>query len=99
AEQLANRLRPGDLLARYGGEEFVVVLPNTDADTSHAIADGLRTCIEGIGFRGAQQPVRITLSCGITALRSDDNPDLAFDRADRALYRAKHNGRNRCETV
>lgn len=99
AEQLKAGLRPDDLLARYGGEEFVVVLPGTGMEAGSMIAEGLRTCIESIGFRGQQQPVRITLSCGITALRAGDTPDSAFDRADRALYRAKHNGRNRCETL
>lgn len=96
AEQLATRLRPDDLLARYGGEEFVVVLPDTDAEVGQTIAEEMRSCIEGVGFRGQQQPVQITLSCGITALRSGDTPDDAFERADRALYRAKHGGRNRC---
>jgi diguanylate cyclase len=97
AEQLKARLRADDLLARYGGEEFVAVLPETSADAGHGVAEDLRRCIEGVGFRGQQQPVRITLSCGITALRADDTPERAFDRADRALYRAKHKGRNRCE--
>ncbi|HZX71912.1 MAG TPA: GGDEF domain-containing protein [Rhodanobacter sp.] len=97
AEQLKARLRGDDLLVRYGGEEFVVVLPGTSVEAGHRVAEDLRTCIEGVGFRGQQQPVRITLSCGITALRSDDTPEQAFDRADRALYRAKDNGRNRCE--
>ena len=96
AEQLKAQLRPDDLLARFGGEEFVVVLPDAGAEDGHAMAEALRTCIEGIGFRGQQQPVRITLSCGITSLQVDDTPDTAFDRADRALYRAKHGGRNRC---
>ncbi|MEO9078407.1 MAG: diguanylate cyclase [Rhodanobacter sp.] len=96
AEQLAARLRPDDLLARFGGEEFVAVLPDTGAEDGHAMAETLRTCIEGIGFRGQQQPVSITLSCGITSLQANDTPGTAFDRADRALYRAKHGGRNRC---
>jgi diguanylate cyclase len=97
AEHLTARLRAGDLLARYGGEEFVVVLPGTPVQAGLGVAQELRTCIEGISFRGQQQPVRITLSCGVTALRADDTPERAFERADRALYRAKHNGRNRCE--
>ena len=97
AEQLTARLRAGDLLARYGGEEFVVVLSDTSVQAGVGVAQQLRSCIEGIGFRGQQQPVCITLSCGVTALRADDTPEQAFERADRALYRAKHNGRNRCE--
>lgn len=96
AEQLTARLRPNDLLARFGGEEFVAVLPDTGVEDGQAVAETLRTCIEGIGFRGQQQPVRITLSCGITSLQPNDTPESAFDRADRAMYRAKHGGRNRC---
>ncbi|MEO8779666.1 MAG: GGDEF domain-containing protein [Rhodanobacter sp.] len=97
AEQLGARLRADDLLARYGGEEFVVVLPGASAQAAVGVADDLRGCIEGISFRGQQQPVRITVSCGVTALCVNDTPEQAFERADRALYRAKHNGRNRCE--
>jgi diguanylate cyclase len=99
AQQLKTRMRADDLLARYGGEEFVVVLPDTPVQAGIGVAEELRRCIEGVGFRGEQQPVRITLSCGVTALRVDDTPDQAFERADRALYTAKRNGRNRCETA
>jgi diguanylate cyclase len=96
AEQLATRLRADDLLARYGGEEFVVLLPNTDAAAGRVMAENLRACIESVAFRGQKRPVQITLSCGVTVLGKGDTPGDAFDRADRALYRAKHRGRNRC---
>jgi len=99
AQQLQARLRADDVLARYGGEEFVAVLAATRQDAGLQVAEMLRTCIEGIGFRGQQQPVRITLSCGLTALRAGDTPDSAFERADRALYQAKRGGRNRCEVL
>ena len=99
AQQLQARLRADDVLARYGGEEFVALLAATRLDAGLQVANMLRSCIEGIGFRGQQQPVRITLSCGLTALRADDTPDSAFERADHALYRAKRGGRNRCEVL
>ncbi|MGP1666761.1 MAG: diguanylate cyclase, partial [Rhodanobacter sp.] len=92
AEQLQSALRPEDLLARYGGEEFVVVLPTTSKETGMRIAERLREHIENVDFRCRQQPVQITLCCGLTALRNDDTPASAFDRADSALYRAKHRG-------
>jgi diguanylate cyclase len=60
------------------------------------MAENLRACIESVGFRGQKRPVQITLSCGVTVLGRGDTPEAAFDRADRALYRAKHRGRNRC---
>lgn len=98
AGQLQAALRPDDLLARYGGEEFVVMLPATDAKTALHIAERLRNRIEHTDFRCKQQPVQITLSCGLTALRHGDTPASVFERADRALYRAKHRGRNCCES-
>ena len=75
------------------------MLPNTGGEAGREIAEVLRNCIESIGFRGQQRPVRITLSCGLTVLRADDTPESAFERADRALYQAKHGGRNRCEVL
>lgn len=99
ADQLKARLRADDLLARYGGEEFVVVLSGSNGDAGLRVADTLRTCIETLSFRGQQQPVSITLSCGVTQVRPDDDPQRAFERADRALYQAKHSGRNRCEML
>ena len=99
ADQLKTRLRADDLLARYGGEEFVVVLSGTNGEAGLRVAESLRTCIESLSFRGQQQPVSITMSCGVTQLRADDDPQHAFERADRALYRAKGGGRNRCEML
>lgn len=99
AEQLKARLRAEDLLARYGGEEFAVILTATSAEAGLRIAETLRLGIENIGFCVQQQPVRITLSCGVTTLQAGDTPDSAFERADQALYLAKHGGRNRCELL
>lgn len=99
ADQIKARLRTDDLLARYGGEEFVVVLKGSSAEAGLGVANTLRTCIESLGFRGQQQPVRVTLSCGVTQLRADDTPEIVFERADRALYRAKRAGRNQCELL
>jgi len=99
ADQLKARVRADDLLARYGGEEFVVVLSGANGEAGLRVAETLRTCIESLSFRGQQQPVSITLSCGVTQVRPDDDPDRAFERADRALYLAKRSGRNRCEML
>lgn len=99
AEQLKAGLSADALLARYGGEEFAVILTATHAEAGLRIAETLRVCIENTGFCVQQQPVRITLSCGLTMLQARDMPESAFERADRALYRAKHGGRNRCEML
>lgn len=91
-------LRDDDILARYGGEEFVLLLPHTDAEQFSACCERLREA-----FANAQpldvklQPGHLSLSVGLTLLRAGDDLDDALQRADEALYRAKGNGRNRCE--
>ncbi|BFI97214.1 MAG: hypothetical protein RSP_27240 [Rhodanobacter sp.] len=96
AEQLQAALRPGDYLARYGGEEFVALLA-ADAGEAMRVAERLRIRIGQARFHSQDQVVPITLSCGIATVRAGDTPDSVFERADQALYRAKSNGRNRCE--
>lgn len=92
-------LRDGDILARYGGEEFVLLLPSTDAEQFRACCERLREA-----FANAQpldvklQPGHLSLSVGLTLLNAGDDLDESLQRADEALYRAKNNGRNRCES-
>ncbi len=95
-QHLAQHVRGTDFVARYGGEEFVMVLVGTGGDQALVAADKIRTGIAKIGFHFRNRPVTVTASCGITTFRSDDTPDTVFDRADRALYRAKDAGRNCC---
>lgn len=95
AEQLQATLRPGDFLARYGGEEFVAIL-DAGAEEAMQVAERLRERLERTRFRSQDQPVRVTLSCGVATVQADDTPESVFDRADRALYQAKRAGRNRC---
>ena len=99
AESLASQIRSTDFVARYGGEEFVMILPGTLIEDATQQIDAMRTAIAGIGFHFRGSPVTITISIGVTALRADDSAGAAFDRADKALYRAKENGRNRCVAV
>lgn len=95
AEQLLAALRPGDFLARYGGEEFVAILEAGPAEAM-LVAERVRQRIEHARFRSHDQPVYITLSCGVTTTRAGDTPESVFERADQALYQAKRAGRNRC---
>jgi diguanylate cyclase (GGDEF)-like protein len=83
--------RFNDRLYRFGGEEFVVRMRGVGADAAARAFERLRAHVEQYAF---PQVGRITVSVGFTELRSGDTPSGAFDRADRAVYHAKANGRN-----
>jgi len=96
ARELLAHVRKSDFMARFGGEEFVMLMPETDAEQALAVANKLRERVEQAPFRYNQQPLKITVSGGVTEYRSGDDSESAFVRADEALYEAKHNGRNQC---
>lgn len=93
---LVAGVRAEDFVGRIGGEEFVVLLTGLDFVKARAIADELRSGVEALRFHFRGKPVRVTISCGLTELKSMDSAAAAFDRADAALYRAKDAGRNTC---
>ena len=95
-QHLARHVRDTDFVARYGGEEFVMLLIGTPADEARVVADKIRMEIAQLGFHFHDHPVAVTASCGLTAFGGADTPDIIFDRADRALYKAKEAGRNCC---
>ncbi len=92
-------LRPEDFVARIGGEEFIVLLSGMPFPRALAIADELRMAVAALRFHFRGIPVRVTVSCGLTELQTSDASGSAFDRADAALYRAKHGGKNLCVTA
>jgi two-component system, cell cycle response regulator len=100
-KELAVRLRANtrsvDLCCRTGGEEFIMVLPNTAADLSSRIAERLRRAIASKSFDcGLDKLVPVTASVGVANLQGvDDTLEKLLKRADKALYQAKHEGRNR----
>ena len=94
AAQLRRHLRPVDFIARFGGEEFVLLMADTPLPTGLQLVDKLRTAIEACPFHFKGEPVTITLSIGVSAFRAGDRSDQVLKRADEALYRAKHRGRN-----
>lgn len=96
AQLLNHRLRQTDFIARYGGEEIVFLLPETPSDSALLTMDSVREQIAECGFHFTETPVQITMSFGITELAQDDTLETAFERADRALYQCKNNGRNQC---
>jgi diguanylate cyclase (GGDEF)-like protein len=96
AEILTNGLRPQDLLARYGGEEFAVLLPGLDLANSINVAERLRRTVEGAKSDDGEEPLpSTTISVGVAETRHDETIASLLVRADAALYRAKHGGRNR----
>jgi len=95
---LEDNVRKADILARYGGEEFVVILPEIDKAHALLVAEKLRSTIELKKFlREENQPNgKLTISLGIASLHEDSlNTKELMDFADRALYKAKAEGRNR----
>lgn len=90
--------RPGDLVARYGGEEFVLLLPETDATSAQALAEGLQQLLHSKAFAHPNSSLGpwLTMSMGgntIVPSTTALDPEF-FVLADAALYRAKHQGRN-----
>jgi diguanylate cyclase len=96
ADLIASNKRAEDFLARIGGEEFVLLLPVTTLEAASVVAEKLRHVIDGAAFRHHGEPVRVTISAGLTDFRAGDTPASVYERADRALYQAKQQGRNRC---
>lgn len=103
---LQESLRKVDIVARYGGEEFIVILPESKRSGAFEVAERIRSSIARNNFRVFSEETRVTISLGISLfpddiasrLPSNDYADLAFDLvqcADKALYRAKEEGRNR----
>lgn len=96
AKLLSHHCRETDFVSRFGGEEFTMLLSDTDADSALFSANHIRQTIEKTAFHSNGKKISITISCGITQLKKDDSGESAFNRADKALYAAKHNGRNQC---
>ncbi|MES2354770.1 MAG: GGDEF domain-containing protein [Pseudomonadota bacterium] len=91
ARAMVDAFRGGDLLFRIGGEEFVVVLKDVDLNRSLAVLERFRQTIETFPF---PQVGQITASGGVSMITGTDLPSTVIDRADKALYYAKNNGRN-----
>ena len=93
---LREQVRSMDIVARYGGEEFVVGLPNTDTDGGLVFAERLRERVGDYPFASGDEMLRVTISVGVATFPADgvSTVDELFGRADAALYRAKHEGRN-----
>ncbi len=102
ALSVKQNVKGQDIAARYGGEEFVIALPNTALQSAITVADHIRRAVmtkELLKRSSGERLGRVTISIGAAVLRPSDTAQLLIDRADKCLYAAKRNGRNRviCE--
>ena len=97
AALLQARLRDGDCLARIGGEEFVAVLRHCDLGRARRVAESVRHNVAASQIRTAAGEVPVTVSIGLAQWRHGETFEQVVERSDRALYEAKHGGRDRVE--
>ena len=98
ATLVAGGARNTDTAARYGGEEFAVILPHTDAAMATRVAERIRAAVEAFVFLADEAPTRMTVSGGVAGYPESagtDSVDALVRAADKALYEAKGDGRNR----
>ena len=96
AQKCQQSIRGEDLCARWGGEEFIVVVYDALIDKAKHVANRIREKIAEISLPVDNDKFQITVSVGIAQYQdTDQNLDQIVSRADKALYRAKNNGRNR----
>ncbi|MDE3010236.1 MAG: diguanylate cyclase [Pseudomonadota bacterium] len=88
-------LRAHDTLCRYGGEEFVILLPDTTLDDGVNAIRKLQRALTRELFMADSRRIVITFSAGVAMLSPDEDPLAAIERADRGMYQAKRNGKNR----
>jgi diguanylate cyclase (GGDEF)-like protein len=95
AQIAREALRDSDTFGRWGGEEFLLVMPNTTLDVGLAVVERLRAKALTIELPSCESDLRVSLSAGLATNESDvKSLDSLVARADAALYRAKHEGRN-----
>ncbi|HEY8856634.1 MAG TPA: diguanylate cyclase [Rugosibacter sp.] len=96
AQVLTDNVKGRDTAARYGGEEFVVLLPGTPLEGAHALAEKLRSIIEGgrVKRGGSEELAKVTISLGVSRYVASESGTSFIERTDKALYAAKQAGRN-----
>jgi diguanylate cyclase (GGDEF)-like protein len=99
AEVIGNCARDADICCRYGGEEFAVILPDTEAKNAKILADRIHKQLARVsrGLRQFRQPITVSIGISSASEHGSVHPKMVIEEADRALYLAKDNGRNRTE--
>lgn len=95
AREAQASLRDTDVLARWGGEEFMLLMPDTPLTPARLSVERLRTRVEAMRVDSGGAALAFTLSAGVVELQRGERPVEAIARADRALYQAKQQGRNK----
>ena len=96
ADVLKKQIRISDVLARFGGEEFVILLPETSLEKAKKLSARLKKAIHSDNML---KRYNLTVSGGITEFKKRDNKKRIKERADKALFKAKHEGRDRFVAV
>jgi two-component system cell cycle response regulator len=96
-QRITSMLRSYDSLGRYGGEEFLLIAPGCDLDLAQKLAERIRTAIGDETIDLGEDAIKVSVSLGVTLGTADSDPEFLVALADAALYRAKHNGRDRVE--
>ena len=96
---LKTFLRANNVSARIGGEEFAIIVPGATAREGEIVAERLRNAIANRTFSTPEEDIKVTASFGVTGVRKDDTLDTIFTRVDKALYEAKHSGKNKVVVI
>ena len=102
SEIIINTVRSADLAARFGGEEFVILMPETDVKQANDVAERIRKIVEKKDMKVSHEIgfIKKTISIGVAYLdEMGDTGEALLKRADEALYKAKHEGRNKVVTA
>ncbi len=86
--------RAGDMFARWGGEEFLLMLPDTTVAQGLECLNRIRDVLAATPFDAIAPGLKVTISAGVTDLHPDDTLEVAVERADQSMYRAKQSGRD-----
>ena len=103
ASIIKEHLRESDIPSRYGGEEFAVLLPYTHLEEAKIVGERLRKSVEDTPITiyqetDEQKDIKVTISMGLAEFDYSETGEVLFERADKALYEAKKNGRNQVKT-
>lgn len=88
-------VRSNDYFARFGGEEFVLILQATPLKTANDVAERIRMTVENHPFNYQGKSIKLTISIGVAEMQENENWEKVYNRADKALYQSKQNGRNK----